>query len=409
MSETSPPRSAALLILILGLLTAFGPLSVDMYLPAFPAIATDLQAQATQVQHSLSIYFIGLTVGQAFYGPLSDRWGRKGPLLFGLGLYLLASLGCAFATQIEMLSLLRLLQALGGCAGLVISRAVARDCFPPREMARVLSLLMLVMGLAPILAPMAGSTLVEALPPHLGWRSIFVVLALLSALTTALALLFLPETLPPEERQQPLSWRRIFRTYGQIFRDRRFLGPALSGSLAMASMFAYITASSFVFIDSFHLSPSQYSWLFGLNAVGIIGCSQFNRRLLQNFSGHSVLGPVFFTLLLSGLGLALSGWQLWIFHGFWGVALPLWLLLASMGFVMPNTTAAALADQTGHTGSASSLLGILQYALATLSSLSVGWLSTAWPEPARGMSTVILGCCLLAWSSHRFLSRPATL
>lgn len=396
--------SAALLLLILGMLTAFGPLSIDMYLPAFPAMEASLQTSASRVQQSLSVYFLGMALGQLFYGPLSDRMGRKAPLFVGLILYALASMGCALAPDINSLIVLRFVQALGGCAGLVISRAVARDCFPPQEMARVLSLLMLIMGLAPILAPMAGSALVEYLPQALGWRSIFGVLGGLSTAALLLVWLKLPETLPESERSQAISWLHMAKSYGAILQDRSFLQPALSGVLALACLFSYITASSFVFIDYFKFSPAQYAWLFGLNAVGIIGGSQLNRRLLKFYSPQDIMPPVFTLVFAISLILGITAWTGW--GHFWGVAVPLWLLLASLGLSMPNTTASALAFQTGRTGTASALLGVMQYTIAAMASLGVGYLTGHWSNKAFSMALAMLIASSLAWLSYRMLQAP---
>lgn len=381
------------LIVILGLLTASGPLSIDMYLPALPGIAQDLQTSTATVQQTLSIYFLGMAFGQLFYGPLSDRFGRKGPLQAGLLLYLLASIGCVWVPHIQGLIALRLLQALGGCAGVVIARAIARDCFEPQEMARVMSLLMLVMGLAPILAPLAGGLLLKAFGSALGWRLIFAVLALIGALSM-LMVMRLPETLPPSRRLRRISLTESLRTYIQISRARRFLAPTLSGGLIMGCLFAYLSGSSAVFVEYFQLSPLQYSWLFGLNAVGIIGFSQLNRVFLRTLSPVQVMHRFFrlvlmascFLSLLSGLGQSL-----------WGVALALWVVLACLGVILPNSAAVALADQREQAGSASAVMGVIQYSIGALSAAAVGLLMKGLGGHPQAMSAVMLLASLLAW------------
>src|SRR5687767_7721269 len=224
--------------MILGALTAMGPLAIDMYLPALPAIADDLNTSAASVQVSLAVYFIGIAVGQAFYGPLSDRWGRKPVLYFGLAVFVASSVGCALAADVRALIVFRFVQALGGCAPLVIPRAVVRDYFDERGSARMLSVLMLVMGLAPILAPLVGGQLLV----NLGWRAVFWLLALYGAIWLVVVILFLPESLPEaRRRRQPLA--TVLRMYGRLLRDRTYMGHVLSGGLIFSGLLAYIAGS----------------------------------------------------------------------------------------------------------------------------------------------------------------------
>ena len=259
-------------ILLLGAIIALAPMSIDLYLPALPTLQQALGGTAAQGQLTLSVYFLGLAMGQLIYGPVSDRIGRRKPLYFGLALYALAALGCTLATDINSLIALRFLQALGGCAGMVIVRAVVRDLYTPQDMARVLSMLLLVMGVAPILAPLIGSWVFVAF----GWQAVFGVLVAYGLACLIMAAKYLPETL--SRPGEALEFMRVLKGYGRLLRHRRFMGYALSGGIAQASLFAYIAVSSFVFIDFYALSPTQYGLLFGVNAFGLIrrsitGCS----------------------------------------------------------------------------------------------------------------------------------------
>ena len=362
-------RPGRFLILILGLLTALGPLTIDMYLPAFQAIAQSLQSPTVLVQQTLSIYFMGMALGQLIYGPLSDRFGRKGPLMIGLALYAVSSLACAMAPNIYTLIGFRLFQALGGCAGVVVSRAVTRDYFSPREMARVMSLLMLVMGLAPVLAPTAGGFLVRYLPLALGWRAVFAVLTLLGLSAMAMVWFSLPESLPVAERLQKLEAREIFSSYWHILQDRLFLWPTLAGGLCLGALFTYVSASSVVFLEFFKVAPFAYSLLFAFNAIGLIGGAQINRFLLKYSSPERVMSRA---LTLSVLFCLIFNVILMIWPAqLWSTALCLWGVLAALGFVMPNSAAVAMAHLRGHVGSASAMMGVIQYALGAMCSALV--------------------------------------
>ncbi len=388
------------LVLILGLLTALGPLSIDMYLPAFQAMGQDLGVPMVMIQQTLSVYFLGMAFGQLIYGPLSDRLGRKPPLFVGLTLYVISSLGCMLAPGIYSLVALRLLQALGGCAGIVMARAVVRDYFPPREMARMMSLLMLVMGLAPVFAPAAGGLLVKIMSVSLGWRAIFGVLTALGIAALLMVLFLLPESLPPEKRLQKLSPGRVLTTYFHLLKDWRFLSPTLAGGLALGCLFTYISASSAIFVDFFKLSPVQYSVLFAFNAVGIIGGAQVNRFLLKTRTPEAVMSRAL-TLSMIG-GLIFWGLLVVIPAQLFLTAVCLWLVLAILGFVMPNSAAIALAEQKDNAGAASSMMGVLQYALGALSSATVAWVLKAMNgEPLALVSVMITTLILARLSSSK--------
>lgn len=374
-------------ILILGAVVAIGPLSIDMYLPALPELERSLGTDAAAVQWTLAAFFFGLAAGQLIYGPLSDRYGRKPPLLLGLALFVLASFGCALAQRIETLIALRLLEALGGCAGMVLTRAMVRDRCAPQDMARILSQLVLVMGIAPILAPLLGSLVLQ----HAGWPTIFLVLAGFGAACLAAIAWSVEETHPPQRRLEALSLGSALRSYRQLLQHRRFLGYALSGAAAQAGMFAYITVSAFVFIQHYGLTPTQYSWLFGSNAFGLIAASQINGRLLRRYRAQKILQRALQTYLAAGLAMTFSAAS--GVGGLYGVVLPLWVCIASLGFTFPNSVAAAMAPFGDRAGSASALLGTLQFAGAGAASYAVGHL---YDGSALPMALVIAGCGLLS-------------
>ncbi len=382
--QTASPKSKplALLVVILASLTAFAPLSIDMYLPSFPQIAADFGVQVAQVELSLATFFVGLAFGQMLYGTATDRFGRKLPLYVGLIIYCLASVLCMFAPNVETLIILRFFQALGACGGIVIARATVRDLFDHGESARVFSLLMLVMGVAPILAPLVGGYVAL----FFGWRAIFGVVSVISAISLAAVYRFLPETKEPNPN---VRLSKSLEIYMNVLKDKNFLGFTLAGGLAQAGMFAYITGSPFVFIELFGIPAERYGWIFGANAVGMIAVSQINGRLVRDFNPTQILRgclvvTAFFSLLLILAGV--------LGFGFWGVAIPIFLYIASLGMIFPNATAGALAEQNENAGAASALIGSLQYGMAAIASSLVSHFSNGTTLPL----TVLVGTCGIA-------------
>jgi MFS transporter, DHA1 family, multidrug resistance protein len=397
----NPPQGASYyrLAVILGALTAMGPLAIDMYLPALPTIVRQLQSTPALVQVSLAVYFAGIALGQAFYGPLSDRIGRKPALYFGLTVFMASSIGCALAGHVRTLIAFRLLQALGGCAPLVVPRAVVRDFFDELGSVRMLSMLMLVMGLAPILAPLIGGQLLV----NFGWRSVFWVLAAYGTLWLILVGLFLPESLPLERRQrQPIT--TVLTTYGHLLRDRRYMGYVLSGALIFSGLLAYIAGSPFVFIELFHVPPEKFGLYFGTNAIGIISASQFNRWLALRIDARRIVRVVLFIAMTAGIVLVVNAST--GFGGFPGILVPLFCFIACHGFVMPNTTALAMSPHGRIAGSASALLGTLQFVLGAAAGALVGALGNG---TAVGFAAVIAGCGAAAFTAHEFLVSNGTL
>ncbi|MCC7271202.1 MAG: Bcr/CflA family multidrug efflux MFS transporter [Alphaproteobacteria bacterium] len=386
-------QQRAELYLILGALTAFAPLSIDMYLPALPTLERAFAASTDAVQRTLASFFLGFALGQATYGPVADRFGRKPPLYFGLGLFVAASVGCALAPSVEALTVLRFVQAVGACSGMVIARAMVRDLFDPQDAARVYSSLMLVTGVAPILAPIAGGVVLA----RLGWAAIFWTLALLGVAALVATHLRLPES-HRGDPSQPLALGRSLVAYGRILRDRRFVGYAAGGGVAMAGMFAYIAGSPFVFIDLHGVAAADYGWLFGLNAMGFVVAAQVNGRLLPRGAHDRALrvaGLVQAAAVVLLVAMAVTG-----SGGLAGLVVPIFVYVAALGFIMPNAAALAMAPYGRAAGVASALLGTLQFSLAAVASTAVGLLHDGTALP---MAATMATCGLLALLANRIL------
>ena len=382
----------ARLTLVLGAVMATGPLALDMYLPALPTLQVEFGASAARVQHTVSAYLFGMGLGQLAFGPLTDRFGRKRPLLAGLGIFSLASAGCALAHSIDSFALLRFAQALGGSAGMVVIRAVIRDRFDAIQSARVLSLMMLVMGVAPILAPLAGGWLLVSG----SWHWIFGLLAAYALLCVALVFFFLEESHPPRSRTASLG--HALASVLPLTRDRLFLGPNLVFIAAFGAFFAYLAAAPFVFIQFFRVPAEQFGWYFGANALGFISVSQLNRRLVAGRGPRRVLGWGVYVLCAAAAMLlvcALTG-----LAGFAGVFMALFLAVASLGLVASNASAVALAPFGDRAGGASSLLGSSQALTGVVASAAVGWIHATGALP---MALVVAACAAISFVSYALL------
>jgi DHA1 family bicyclomycin/chloramphenicol resistance-like MFS transporter len=385
------PAEYRRLAIILGALTAVGPLAIDMYLPALPTIGREFGVDAAATQVSVASYFLGVAVGQAFYGPMSDAVGRKPALYFGLVVFVLSSLGCAWADSVNTLVLFRFLQALGGCAPIVIPRAIVRDHFDQVGSIRMLSMLMLVMGLAPILAPLIGGQLLV----NFGWRSVFWLLATYALGWLVLVAFLLPESLPIERRRrQPVGV--VLSTYLRLLVDRTYICYVLSGALIFAGLLTYVSGSPYVFIELFHVSPERYGLYFGVNACGIMAASQTNRWLATRIEARRIVGVVLSVAVTASLVLLFDAYT--GFGGFAGILVPLFFYIACHGFVLPNTTALAMAPHGKVAGSASALLGTVQFVLASLTGALVAALANGTPVP---LAAVIAGCGVGALVSHQ--------
>jgi DHA1 family bicyclomycin/chloramphenicol resistance-like MFS transporter len=377
-------RNKFLVILILGLLSAIGPFSIDMYLPAFPNIATDLHTTVAHVSLSLSSFFIGISAGQLLYGPLLDRFGRKPPLYFGLTLYLLASLGCMFAASANALILLRFLQALGSCAGMVAARAMVRDLFPVNEIAKVFSMLMLVIGVSPIIAPTAGGYITATI----GWHYVFAVLSLMSALILIAVYFLLPHTKKPDPHFS-LKPKAILTNFLSVFKEPQFFTYAFAGAVASSGLYAYIAGSPYVFMEMYKVSEQQYGWIFAFNAAGLIGASQLNSIVLRKFKSEQIIGVALFFQVLSGV--MLFGLTVVDDIDFYNTIFLIFIFLCCQGFIFPNSSALSLAPFAHNAGSASAMLGTIQMSIGTLSSALVSVLANNTALPMTG----VMACCAL--------------
>jgi DHA1 family bicyclomycin/chloramphenicol resistance-like MFS transporter len=355
----------AFLILILGALTTISPFSIDMYLPAFPQVAAALHTTVAKVSLSLSSYFVGLAVGQMFYGPMLDRYGRKKPLYVGLALYVVASIGCLTSRSVEMLIAWRLLQALGGCAASVASMAMVQDFFPAKDSAKVFSLLILVLSVSPLLAPTIGSFFSIAL----GWQSVFVILAAIVVAIMLVVMFFLPEGHKPDQSIS-LNPKHIIRNFVSILVVPQFYTYALAGSFAFATLLVYISASPVIFMDMFHISSKAYSLIFGFLALGFIGSSQLNIWFVNRFGSHNVFKIALIVELLASLAFLLGAYlDIFTLPGIVGTV---FVMLFCLGLIYPNAAALALAPFGQHAGSASALLGCLQIGIPSVASAGVG-------------------------------------
>ncbi|MGA4726078.1 multidrug effflux MFS transporter [Micromonospora taraxaci] len=362
-------RQRVQLVLVLGALIAIGPLTIDMYLPALPAITAGLQTTETAVQLTLTGTLVGLALGQLLIGPLSDVVGRRIPLLAGLAAHIVASVLCVFAPNIEVLGALRVLQGLGVAAATVVATAVVRDLFSGASFARIFSRLMLVMGLAPILAPTLGSGLLR----WTEWRGVFAALAVLGALLIVVAALQLQETLPVARRRHG-GVAATLRDYRGLFNDRAFVGLVLVAGLAMAALFAYVSGSSFVLQREYGLDEQEFGVAFGAGAVGLIAATQFNVRLLRRYTPQQILVSALIAGTAAGLLLVLfaaTG-----FGGLGTLLAALWLVLAAAGLALPNAPALAMSRHSEAAGTAAALLGAVQFGIGALSAPLAGLFGT---------------------------------
>ncbi len=369
--------------LLLGLLSAVGPLSTDMYLPAFPAIEAALGGRA---QVTLATWFVGLALGQMTWGTLSDRYGRRVPLILGMGLFTAGTVGCALAPDLPTLAAMRLLCGFGGSAGMVITRAIVRDLADGQAAAKLMSRLTLIMGAAPILAPTLGGIVMAGF----GWQAIFWILMVYGGLCFAAATLFLPETLPERARVK-LGAGAIMVRYAHVLGERGFITHALLGGFAIAGMFAYLGGSPGVFIEVFHLSPPQYGALFGVCAAGFIGASQINPRILPRLGSDRVMRigvRIFLASTCVMLVAAIAG-----NGGFLSIAVPVFFCMSCQGFTMPNSVVGALSRHAAHAGAASALMGTLHFTLGAVSGLLVGVLTNGTAIPMAGL---MFGCAICA-------------
>ena len=381
--------------LTLGAFVALGPLTIDMYLPALPTITTELETTSAAVQLTLTGTLVGLALGQLVLGPLSDTFGRRGPLLAGTAVHVVASLLVLLAPNIAVLGALRVLQGVGTAAGAVIAIAVVRDLFDGRAAATMLSRLFLVIGAAPVLAPTIGGEVLR----FTSWRGVFLVLAVYGLALLAVGFFLIRETLPPERRTSD-GVAGTLRGYGRLFRDRAYVGLVLVAGLTMAGLFAYVSGSSFVYQDEFGLDEQQFGLLFGAGAFWLIAATQLNPLLLRWFSPAQVL--VAGTVAGAAAGAVLLGLAATGTGGLFAVAVPLWAVLFACGLALPNAPALALSRHGDSAGTAAALLGAVQFGVGAAVSPLVGLLG----NDAVAMGTVIVASLVLAIAVLVVVVRP---
>jgi len=388
---TSKPPGMSRLLVLLGSISLLAPFSIDMYLPALPAIARNLHASAAAVQLTLPAFFVGLAISQLLFGSLADHFGRRPPLLAGLAVVALASVGCALAQSAPALTLWRVFQALGVGSATVIPRAVVRDRFEIAHVARAMSLLGLISGMGPILAPQVGGLLLWIA----NWRILFWLLTAMAVGSFAAASVMLDESMPNE---RPASIGP--RLWHSVVTDRRFLRYALPANLISASVFAYIAGAPFVFINQLHLSPQRFAWLFGVNALGLMAGGRINAHLVARLGPdyifrRAMLCSAAATLVLLCVAVLGRG-------GFWALAVPLFLYITTLGFNFANGFALALTPFGAAAGTASALYGTMQFTFAGLAGAAVSALYDGSP---RSMAIVMSACAVGAVTLYRAMNR----
>lgn len=387
-----PALSGPRLVLLLGLLTMLGPLSIDMYLPGLAAIGVDLHVPTASVELTLATFFAGLALGQLGSGPLLDAFGRRTPVLLGLVLFIAGSLACAFAPSLPVLAGARFFQALGGSVALIVPRTIVRDLHIGAEAAVMMSKLMLVMGVAPILAPLLGGVLLT----QLGWRSIFFFVAAMATAALAMCARFLRDTRP--EGSSP---ERFTTSLVALFTERGYVAYLLTGAFAQAGLFAYITGSPFVLVTLHHVPAGQFGFYFGFNALGLIAASQLNRALVRKYAPRAVLGvalAIACVAALTGVVVARSP------HAtLFAQLAPLFVFLSSLGCLFPNATILALEKHGARAGVASAVFGAGQF---TISALTSALVSHAHDDSAQPMALAMAGASVLACVSWALAAPP---
>lgn len=398
MTDVTPSPVAVpwRLVLLLGALTAFAPMSIDMYLSSLPSIGRTLSAGPNDTQATLAAFFAGMAIGQVFYGPASDRFGRRLPLLVGIGVFIAASVVCALAPNIQTLIAARFVQALGGCAGAVIARAVVRDRFSHTDTARVLSLMTLIMGLAPVLAPQLGGVVQYVA----GWRGVFWTLAGFGLLIALWVTIALAESRSVETEAQARSENPL-RAYRALFGMRRLMGYAIAGALNGAVLFTYISGAPDLVMGTYGHSPLVFNLVFAFNAVGIIGASQINRLLLRRSTPDQVLSKASIASIIAAMLLSIAAWTGW--GGQWTVLPLLFAALSTYGLMGGNTMAGALSVDPRRTGSVSALMGSASFGAGALASWVGGLLHDGTSRPVAG---VMFACLVGSALSIFFLALP---
>ncbi|MAJ93307.1 MAG: Bcr/CflA family drug resistance efflux transporter [Rhodospirillaceae bacterium TMED63] len=395
MSSETPPSQLPLIV-CLGLVAALAPLSIDMYLPSFPTIREEFATTAAQVQLTLSGYMLGFTLGQLGYGPLSDRFGRRPVLLSGIVLFIVMTILCATASSIESLSVYRFLQAVGGAAGTVLSRAIIRDQFSGTYMARAMSLMLMFILLAPMISPVIGGYLLV----WIGWRAIFWMLVICGVLAIVVVMIGVPESLPPGRRSQP-GIRALLRGYGRVLTHRQALGYVLSGGISFGALFAFLSGAPFVFIEFYGVAPEHMGYIFTLNVIGVLAGGWLNSKLVIS-QGVREMMKIGVWLLVAGAAIlfVLIYTDVW---GVWGVVAGIVVFTLPLNVINANAAAGALEYFPDNAGTASAVVGSVRYGCGAVSGVGVGVLHDGTALP---MGIVILGCSALSILFLSAMLRP---
>lgn len=393
-------RRRVIYIVLLGALTALGPFTIDLYLPAFPVLEADFQTTAAAIQLTLTGTMIGFAVGQLVVGPLSDKVGRRIPLIAVTALHVLASAAAAFAPELGLLSAARVFMGIGAAAGGVVAMAIVRDLFGGRRLVIMLSRLALVSGVAPVIAPLIGSMLLTVMP----WRGIFVVLAAYGAVMLVAAIILIPETLPKERRHDRGS-TTVLQRYRSVFSDRVFIGVLIIGGMTFSGLFSYLSASPFLFQQTHGLDAQQYGVLFAVNSLGVVVGVQVASRLATRFGPQWVLAFSTAVLLLAGAAIIVTD-QLGL--GLWGTVIPLFVFMTACGFTFPNVQVLALDRHGKAAGTAASILGAVNFGVAGLITPIVGWVSRDAGITATTMAAVMVGCAAIGALALWLIVRPRT-
>jgi len=389
-----------LYVILLGALTALGPFTIDLYLPAFPVLEADFDTTAAAIQLTLTGTMIGFGLGQLIVGPLSDKVGRRLPLLSVTALHVLASVAAAFAPSLELLGVARVLMGAGAAAGGVVAAAIVRDLFGGRRLVVMLSRLALVSGVAPVLAPLVGSALLLVMP----WRGVFVVLAIYGAVMLVSAIAFVPETLPPARRHERGA-TTVWQRYRSVFTDRVFIGVLIIGGMTFSGLFSYLSASSFLFQEMYAFSPQEYGVLFAVNSVGVVVGVQTAARLAARFGPQWVLAVSTSTLVVASVAIILTD-QLGL--GLWGTIVPLFVFMTACGFTFPCVQVLALDRHGKAAGTAQSIIGATNFGVAGIISPLVGVIAAGSGITATTMASVMVGCAVVGVIALWAIVRPRT-
>ena len=398
--DSIPTRKRVLYIILLGALTALGPFTIDLYLPAFPVLEAEFDTTAAAIQLTLTGTMVGFALGQLIVGPLSDKVGRRVPLLAVTALHVLASTAAAFAPSLELLSVSRVLMGAGAAAGGVVAAAIVRDLFGGRRLVVMLSRLALVSGVAPVLAPLVGSALLLVMP----WRGVFAVLAVYGAVMLISALVFIPETLPPARRHERGA-TTVWQRYRSVLSDRVFIGVLIIGGMTFSGLFSYLSSSSFLFQLDYALSPQQYGLMFAVNSLGVVLGVQAASRLAARFGPQWVLAWSTGVLVLAASSIIVTD-QLGL--GLWGTVVPLFVFMTACGFTFPCVQVLALDRHGKAAGTAQSIIGASNFGVAGLISPLVGWIARDAGITATTMASVMVGCAVIGVLSLWLIVRPRT-